>query len=281
MSYISDSKGAPFDLFAQYKGTGTTTSDGTANPDYSYDSLCGTRFLVEGDGRTVALVSVGATAIVSGVLVQAPAEITAFEKLAMTVPTATPATAGTFQVSVTNGATVLKQNLFAGGYLVTASATGIGQTLKVASHQAGAANAQVIVTLEDPIQTTLDATTTVSFIANPYGNHNQGVIINPTTATGTPIGVTLYALSASTAPTWNGTTGALVTAGTPQYGLIVVNGITGCLVDSTVTNVGYPIGRSAATAGAIGVATLTTVGQIGLAAQTLTSAQVGPIMLKL
>ena len=281
MSYISDFKSAPFDLFNQYKGTGTTTSDGTLNPDFSYDALCGTRFKVEGDGREVVLVAVGATTITQGVMVQAPAEITAFEKLAMTVPTTALATAGTYLVSVTNGSTVLKQNLFAGGYLVVASATGIGQTLKIASHQAGAANAQVVVTLEDPIQVTLDATSTVSFVANPYGNHYQGVIIAPTTETGVPVGATLYALSASTAPTWNATSGALVTFGVPQYGLIVAKGTTGILVDNTVTNVGYSVGRSPATPGAVGVETLTTTGFVGTAMQTLTSGQVGPIFLDL
>jgi hypothetical protein len=282
MSYISDSKSAPFDLFNQYKGTGTTTSDGTQNPDFSYDALCGTRFKVEGDGREVVLVATGAAAITQGVMVQAPAELTAFEKMAITVPTAVPATAGTYQVYVTNGGTAMKQNLFAGGFLVVASGTGIGQTLKIASHTAAVASSGFItVTLEDPIQVTLDATSTVSFVANPYGSHYQGVIIAPSTETGAPVGATLYALSASTAPTWNGTSGALTAGGTPYYGLIVCKGTVGVLVDNTVTNVGYSVGRSAATPGAVGVETLTTTGFVGTAMQTLTSAQVGPIFLDL
>ena len=88
-------------------------------------------------------------------------------------------------------------------------------------------------------------------------------------------------MAASTAPTYDGTSGALTAAGVQQYGLIQTRGIVSVLVDNTVTNVGYPVGRSAATAGTVGVATLTTVGQIGIAAQTLTSAQNGVIYLAL
>ncbi len=63
--------------------------------------------------------------------------------------------------------------------------------------------------------------------------------------------------------------------------MTVVRGVTGILVDSSVTNVGYPIGRSPNTDGAVGVASLTTAAQIGIAVQTLTSAQYGPIDLHL
>jgi hypothetical protein len=208
---------------------------------------------------------------------QSPAEITAFEKLVITVPTATPATAGTFQILVTNGSTVLKQNLFAQGYLVVASGTGIGQTLEIASHAGGANAGTFIVTLVDPIQTTLDATSIVSLVANPAKN----VIQMPTTPTGVAVGVTVYAIPASVAPTWNATTGVLATAGTPQYAFVVSHGPVGCLIDASVTNVGYPLGAKTATAGAIGIATLTTSPQIAISMQTQTSAQVGMIYMLL
>lgn len=277
MSYLSDFKSAPIELFNQYKGVGTYNTDGSQNADTSYLTLCGTRFKVEGDGREVALVSIGATAIVSGVLVQGAAEVTAFEKLAMTVPTATPGTAGTNQILVTNGATVLNVNQFIGGYLIISAGTGLGQTLKIASHQPAAASATFLVTTEDNIQVTLDATSKVSLVSNPYTN----IIINPATATGAPIGASLYPLTASTAATFNATTGVMNTPGTPQFGFVVVHGPTGILVDATVTNVGYPLGRSATVAGAVGVATLTTVAAVGTAMQTLTSAQAGPVYLNL
>lgn len=287
--YISDFKSAPFDVYnggnngnPNYSGTPTSIPNGYTGtgtngvPDTSYDALLNSKWSTE-DGRILTLVSNSANAQVGGTLLSSAAEITAFEKLAMTVPTATPATVGTFQVLVTNGSTVLKANLFAGGNLVTASGTGIGQTLKIASHQPAANAGTFIVTLEDPIQVTLDATTTVSLVANPAKN----VIVSPTTPTSVPVGVTLYAIPASVAPTFNGTSGALVTAGTPQYAFVVSHGPVGCLIDNTVTNVCYPLGGSAATAGALGVATLTTKPQIGVSMQTLTSAQVGMVYLQL
>jgi len=254
-------------------------STGTGFYDPSFVTYVGQKFLTS-DGRELALVVNGATALVSGVLVQAPAEVTAFEKLAMTVPAATPATAGTTQILVTNGATVLNVNQFQGGYLLTASGTGIGQMLKIASHAPAAASATFIVNLEDAIYTTLDATTKVSLVYNPYGVLGAGVIISPTsTATGGPVGVTLTPIAASTAATYNGTTGALTANGVAQYGLVITHGPASCLVDSTVTNVGYPLGVSKTTAGTVGVATLTTVPQIGVSMQTLTSANNGLIYL--
>ncbi len=280
MSFISDQKSAPFDIFSPnatnvsgglyngYTGTGLNSV-----PDYGLDSLLGTKWSTS-DGRILTLVSNAATALVPGVLVQSSAEVTAHQKLTV----AAAAAVGTYTVSVTNGSTVMNINQYAGGYLLVASGSAIlGQTLKIASHTPGTNAGTITVTLEDPVQIALTTACTVSFLDNPF----QNVIINPTTATGSPIGVTIYPIPASTAPTFNATSGAAVTLGTPQYAFVVSNGRVGCLVDSTVTNVGYPIGRSAATAGAVGVATLTTVAQIGIAAQTLTSAQTGFVYIAL
>lgn len=281
MSRITQ-KGATgaINLFQQFYGSNpaqsNNTTAGTGLSDSSFSTYIGQKFDLA-DGREVTLVSNGAVALATGVLLQASAEVTAFQKLAMTVPAAYPATAGLFQLLVTNGSTVLNINQFAGGYAIVASGTGIGQTLKISSHQPAANGATFVVNVEDAIVTTLDATSKISLVANPYAN----VLLNPTTATGVPVGVSLYPLAASTAPTYNATTGALTAAGLAQYGLIVTRGVTSCLVDSTVTNVGYPIGRSAATAGAVGVATLTTVAQIGVAAQTLTSANNGLVYIAL
>lgn len=285
----SDFKTSPFPVYnsgnlgnPNYSGTATALTNGYTGtglngiPDYGLDELLNSKWATD-SGQILTLVSNSANAQVGGTLLQSAAEITAFEKLAMTVPTTAPATVGTFLVSVTNGATVLKQNLFAQGWLVTASATGIGQTLEIASHTGGANAGQIVVTLVDPIQVTLDATTTVSFVANPAKN----VIVMPTTPTAIPIGVTLYAIPASVAPTFNATTGVTVTAGTPQYAFVVSHGPVSCLIDSSVTNVCYPLGAKTATAGAIGIATLTSSPQIAISMQTLTSAQNGMIYMLL
>ncbi len=253
------------------------TTAGTGFLDSSFGTYVGQKFDTS-DGRELAIVQNGAVALVSGVLVQAEAEVTAHQKLAMTVPTAYPATIGATQILVTNGSTVLNVNKFAGGYAIVAAGLGIGQFLKIQSHQPAANAATFVVTLEDAIQVTLDATSKISLLQNPYAN----VIISPaTTATGGPVGVTLYPVAASTAPTYNATTGALTAAGVAQYALVTCHGPAACLVDSTVTNVGYPLGVSKTTAGTVGLATLTTVPQIAVSMQTLTSAQTGLIYLEL
>jgi hypothetical protein len=263
---------APLAIFKQ----ATSVSTGTGTVDQSFDTYVGQRFDTS-DGRELVLVQNGAVALTQGVLVQSAAEVTGHENLAITVPAAYPATAGSTQIYATNGSTVVKQNYYAGGYLVVSAGTGIGQTLKISSNAPAAANASFVITLEDPIQVTLDATSTVSLSQNMYTN----VIINPASASGAPVGVTIYALAASTAPTWDGTSGAMTAVGVQQYGLVHAKGQVGCLVDNTVTNVGYPLGRSAATAGAVGVASLTTAAHVGTSIQTLTSAKVGQIFLNL
>lgn len=270
MSRITQ-KGAtgPISLFQQ--ATSAPTGTGTVDP--SFVTYPGMRFDLS-DGREVALVSVGATAIVSGVLTQASAIIAGHQTLAMTVPTTTPATAGLFQVLVTNGATVINQNYYQGGFLVVKDGTGAGQILKIASHPGAAASATCLITLEDAILTTLDATSVVNLIANPYVN----VIIAPTSATGAVTGITLYPLSASVAPTFNATTGVSATTGTQQYGFTVTKGITSCLSDASVATVGLGIMRSTTTAGTITVQTATGA-NIGNALQTTISAKYGAVFI--
>lgn len=288
MSVVSDYKSSPFDIFVQpaptsnYTGTATPQGPGYTGtglngiPDYSYDSLCGVRFNTN-DGRQVVMVRNAGTAIGSGLLVQAPAEITAFNSLAMTVPTAYPATAGTYQILVTNGATVLNVNQFANGYLIVNAGTGIGQTLQIASHGGGSNAGTFVVTLQDPIQVTLDATSTVTLVANPY----IAVVVSATGLTGTAVGATVYAVAASTAPTFSGTTGALVTAGTPVYAFLGCHGIFGIRADGTSTPaVGLPASASSTTAGDVTVFTAAKQ-YIGNMAGTATSAKTAPVDLKL
>ena len=155
---LSDFKSSPFPIYntgnlgnPNYSGTATALYNGYTGtglngvPDLSNDQLLGSKWTTD-NGQTLTLVSNSANAQVAGNLLQSAAEITAFEKLAMTVPTTYPATAGLTQVYVTNGATVLNVNQFAGGYLVVASGTGIGQTLEILSHQPAANGAKFVVT---------------------------------------------------------------------------------------------------------------------------------------
>ena len=285
MSVVSDYKSSPFDLYNQKPGytsafTGTATPPGPGyapgTADYSLDTLCGVRFNTN-DGRQVILVRNAATAIATGLLAQAPAEITAFNDLLMTVPAAYPATAGSYQILVTNGATVLNENQFQGGYLITSDDTGEGQTLQIASHTGGSNAGTFVVTLVDPIQQTLDATTNVTLVPNPYVN----VVVGATGLTGVTVGATFYAIAASTAKTFSGTTGAMTANGVPVYAFLGCHGIWSVQCDATnAPAVGLPVSASTTTAGNYTVFTAAKQ-YIGNAAGTGTSAHRCPVDLKL
>lgn len=263
MSYISDFKSSAFALFKQ----ATSASTGTGDVMMDAATYVGQRFATN-DGREVAIVSNGTTALVPGVLVQGEPITANHQNLAVAV-TSVPATAGTTAVSVTIGATLLKTNQYAGGYLVVNAGTGAGQTLRIASHANAAASASgVVINLEDAILTTLDATSKVCLIPNPFGN----VVINPTTATSAPVGVTISPVAASVAPTTNGTTGLQTAPGVAQYAFVQTKGVVSCLGDATVAGAGLGIIPSTATAGAITVATATGA-NIGRALQASVSTE--------
>ncbi len=296
MTVVSDYKSSPFDVFVQppltstYTGTATppgpgftptsTTYGGNTVYDTSLDSLCGVRFNTN-DGRQVVMVRNGGTeisaaAIGSGLLVQAPAEITTWNHLAMTVPTATPATAGTYQILVTNAGTKLNVNEYANGYLLVDTGTGIGQTLQIASHQAAAASATFLVTLQDPIQVTLDATSFVTLVRNKY----IGVVVGATGLTGAAVGASFYAIGAGTAATYDGTSGALTAQGQPVYAFVGCGGIWGCRADASTAAVGLPLSASTSTAGDVTV--FTAAKQfVGNAASSGTSARTQAVDFKL
>ncbi len=266
--------------YSAIPASGTQPSSGTGFFDPSFGTYVGQKF-DSSDGREFVLIQNGAVALSAAKVVQSCPEVTAFQGLAMTVPAAYPATAGLFSILVTNGATKLNVNQFAQGYAIVASGTGIGQILKIGSHQAAAALATFVVSLEDPIQTTLDATSTISLLPNPYiGSVVQ--VASGSTQTGSPIGITLYGIAASTAATYNATTGALTANGTAQYGLIQTHGpAVGTLTTGGASlTTGSGLGIST-TAGSLIVQTLTTAPLIAYNMQTQTDAKCGLVYLNL
>lgn len=272
MTFISDFKSSAFSLFKQ--ATSAVTGTGALQPDCS--TYLGQRF-VSNDGREFVIVQNSATALVSGVLVQGPAVVANHQNLAVAVPSTVPATAGSFAISVTLGATKLNTAQYAGGYAIVNAGTGIGQTLRISSNPNAASSAAgVIITLEDPIQVTLDATSKVCLVPDQY----QNVIINPASASGIPVGVTLYPVAASVAPTFDGTSGLQTAPGVQQYAFIQTKGIISCLSDATVAAVGLAVTASTGTAGAVTLQT-TTGPNVGKAVQLGVSAEARAISLDL
>lgn len=174
-----------------------------------------------GDGREYRFVLAGGTALVPGKLQQTPAETTGWENLAVAA-----AAVGATSITTTSTVTVTA-NAWAGGYVMVTTNTGAGYQYKIKSNPAKTA-AVVTITLEDPILVALDTTSTIDVIANPY----SGVIVNPASASGAPIGVGVFPVTAA------------------QYGWIQVAGVANILSDGG-TAVGLAVVASNATAGAV------------------------------
>lgn len=194
MSYISDYISPALSLFGVNGGNTTT--------DLSLGTEVGQPFRST-DGRQFVLVQNGGTALVSGVLVQSPASIGA-NHTGLTLSTQA---IGATTITATLGGTAVTANQYAGGFLSISAGTGQGQTLKIASHPAQTSTSgTVVLTLEDALSVaTLTSDSKGSLTLPIYGSRNGtdfttfGVIVCPTTATGTVIGATLYPIPASTA----------------------------------------------------------------------------------
>jgi len=178
-------------------------------------------YIVTDDGRGFRYVYAGGTALVPGKLQQAAAEVTANENLACAA-----AAIGATTVTTTSTVTVTA-NQYAGGWLVVTVTPGQGYQYKIKSHPAATA-AALTLTLEDPIQVALTTSSRVDLVANPY----MGVIVNPTTATGAPVGVAVYPITAN------------------YYGWIQTHGPANVLADGAVT-VGTNLVASNGVAGAV------------------------------
>ena len=243
---ISDFKVAPFSLFGVLGGV-------TSN-EPSLATLVGTVFRAD-NGNEFVLVQNGAVALESGVLVQSPASIGANH----TGLTCATAAIGATQITVTLGGTAVTANQYAGGYVVISAGTGIGQTLRIASHPAqSVTTGTVVLTLEDPLSVATAVSDSKASLTLPqYGGPNgaaittHGVVVCPTTLTGRVIGATCYPIPASTATV-------------PSYGFIVKSGAVAVL-NTANTAIGLDLMPSAATAGAVCTYVVATKTRVGTA----------------
>jgi hypothetical protein len=105
------------------------------------------------------------------------------------------ATAGDTTLTVTTGTTAQPKDRFKDGYVTVVSDTvahGAGQSFKIKSHPAQTAAGAIVLTLYDAIPFAITADCRVSMTANLWAR----VIETPvTTATGTPCGVPLVAVT--------------------------------------------------------------------------------------
>lgn len=224
MSRITQ-RGATGPLSLQANGTFQTSVDP------SLATLVGTRWDLS-DGREVRLVSVAAgTTVVPGKLYQSAALIANHQNLVVTAFQAYSANGNVPpKVTATLGGTAVTANQYAGGFLIVNDNAGEGQTLKIASNTAQTdTSGAVVITLEDGPTTAITTASEVSLVPADGAN----IIINPTTATGSLAGASLYNMAAST------------------YGFVVTKGVTAVLNGDANLTIGSAVSPSNATAGAV------------------------------
>ena len=142
-------------------------------------------------GSKYRYVKAGGSALVTGNLLQEPAEVTNFRSMVVN----TAAAIGSDEVEVTLGGTATTANLFDEGQLVVESSTGIGQVFRIKRHDVQSTTTGTCTfVLDRPLKIALVA---ASSQASVRKNSYKGVIQYPaTTATGGAVGVALYAMTA-------------------------------------------------------------------------------------
>jgi hypothetical protein len=175
-----------------------------------------------GDGRKFRYAKMG-EAITMGYMTQSPAIDSATVKMAVTAVAAI----GAKKIAFTHAATTSTANEYAEGYVTISFGTGIGQTLKIASHAAFTNGGASELFLEDPLIVALDTTSKISLAHNPW----NGVLMDT---------------SVVTCPTG----GALRSFTTQYYGWLQTRGVFGAFAHSA-GSAGVPVICDATTAGAV------------------------------
>lgn len=136
------------------------------------------------DGAKYVYALNGAVALVRGALCQSAIEDTGDQNIAA-VAAAIGAT------SIVTAAMTVTKNQYAGGYVTVTVTPGLATKYRIKQHEAFTSAAATFL-LEDTLQVALTSSSRLDFVANPC----NGVLVNPTTATGTVVGVAVNALTA-------------------------------------------------------------------------------------
>lgn len=227
---------SPLDLFA-------TSTTATAD-------LGATAFTA--DGRRFRYALAGAVALVAGKLQQSSVETTSDQNL-----TAVAAAVGDVQIVSTSTITVAA-NYYAQGWALITVTPGLGQMYQISGHAAFTAAAPTFnLFATDAIRVALTTASRIDLVANPFSS----VIVNPSTATGLPVGVAV-------------TNNPIAT-----YGWIQAGGVANVLADGTVV-VGTSVCASNGTAGAV-EAFAGVQAPVGLAVTGIATTEYGAVYLTL
>lgn len=229
---------SPFDLY----GTG----DSTTQTGLTLGQLAFTQ-----EGKMFRYSLVGAADLVRGNLLQARAEDTQFENMAVTASAI--ATVGTPQVvNVTNGSTTIAANDFVGGSISVYTTPDLGSEYTILGHSIDSVGSSAItVTIDRVLQTAWTTSTKINMKWNPWFKVIQ---FPATTQTSIPVGVAVSNLKTAT------------------YGWIQTHGMCSVLSDGSTFAVGSTVGTPSGTAGCVTVAAAgTTHTNVGIALQAAAS----------
>ena len=167
----------------------------------------------------------------------------------MTIPSIS--VAGGYQVAVTAVTDAIDANNFAEGFFTVydgSAAQGVGQTYQVKSNTAASAGGVFSLELYDPLVIQVHTSAKGAVVKHPY----DSVIINPTTASGMPVGVPLIAVDTSYycwLQTWGPV--CLLSDGTMAYatGLAASDNTAGAVepVAGDLPEIGYAMNDAAST----------------------------------
>jgi hypothetical protein len=167
------------------------------------------------DGRIFRYVKAGASALVVGNALQAPAEDADHDDI-----TVRATDAGSIELLITagSGGGALDANEYAGGLAIIDTTPGLGYAYRIDYHAAvsASANGSIFLTRDNPIQVALTASSKVTLVKSPWKDVIQCPV---TTATNTCVGGAVAAITAAYfGYIQTGGPGAALIAGTPAKG---------------------------------------------------------------
>lgn len=202
-------------------------------------------------GKLFRLALAGGSALVKGNLLQAAAQDTTYENMAV----GTAGAVGDTTLQVTNGTATITSAQFEGGQIsiYTAGTIAICDTYTITGVTGTLTTGGALtVSLDRPLRYAVTTSAKVNMKRSPW----SGVIQMPqTTQTDMPVGVAIYEIPLG------------------QYGFVQTHGICSALSDNSTFAVGSMLSPSLAVAGAVGVNVAgTTHGTVGWARQAAASA---------
>lgn len=202
------------------------------------------------NGKIFRYALAGASNLVLGNLLQASAEDTQFENMAV-IANAIAVGGAAQSVAITNGTTTVAANQFDGGSVSVYTTPDGGAEYSILGHSTGTSGAALTLQLDRPLQTAWTTSTKINMKRSPW----SGVIQAPaTTQTGIPVGAAVFAITAA------------------NYGWVQTHGLTALLSDGSTFAVGSEVGTPSGTAGCVTVyAAGTTHAKVGSVQQAAAS----------